>query len=164
MKIKVGSGFDAHRFDSLKSDDHFITLGGVKVPHFFKLIAHSDGDVVLHALVDALLGVVAAGDIGLHFPPSDPQWKNCNSERFVVFAHDLVKQKGGVVNNVDVTIICEAPRIGKYRQAMQESIARILSLDIADVNIKATTTEQMGFTGRGEGIAASVTLCAAFPY
>ena len=127
---------------------------GVKVPHSQGLIGHSDADVGLHALTDALLGAIGAGDIGEHFPPSDPQWKGASSDRFARHAADLVANAGGRIVNVDVTLICELPKIGPHRVAMVERIAAILGLEPGQVSVKATTTEGMGFTGRGEGLAA----------
>lgn len=162
MKIKVGSGFDAHKFAAEANENNFVTLGGIRVPHQYKLMAHSDGDLVLHALVDALLGTVAGGDIGLHFPPSDPKWKGYDSSFFLSFANDMVVKAGGKIQNVDITIICEAPKVTPYRNAIQARIAELLNLDVGDVNIKGTTTEKMGFTGRKEGIACQATACVLF--
>jgi 2-C-methyl-D-erythritol 4-phosphate cytidylyltransferase/2-C-methyl-D-erythritol 2,4-cyclodiphosphate synthase len=126
----------------------------VKFPHARKLAGHSDADVALHALTDAILGAVAAGDIGGHFPPSDPKWRGAASSLFLEHARDLVAAAGGRIVHADVTIICEAPRIGPFRDAMRERIAALLLLPPARISIKATTTERLGFTGRGEGIAA----------
>lgn len=151
---KIGMGFDAHRFELSMDPDNFIMLCGVKVPCEYSIIAHSDGDVALHALTDALLGTIAAGDIGMHFPPSDIRWKNANSTHFVRHACDLIEAKGGQINNVDLTIIGQTPRISSYRLQMQDSLARMLKTSLDNINIKATTTEEMGFTGRKEGIAA----------
>jgi 2-C-methyl-D-erythritol 4-phosphate cytidylyltransferase/2-C-methyl-D-erythritol 2,4-cyclodiphosphate synthase len=148
---RIGSGFDAHRFSG---EPGFVILGGIKILHNKTIIAHSDGDLVLHALTDALLGTIAAGDIGQHFPPSDERWKNCDSAEFVRHAHSLIQAKGGQIVNIDITIICERPKVGPYRQQIQESIANILGLQPDQVSVKATTTEKMGFTGREEGIAA----------
>ncbi len=147
---RTGSGFDAHRF----GPGDAVWLCGVKVPHSQGLIGHSDADVGLHALTDALLGAIGAGDIGEHFPPSDPQWKGASSDRFARHAADLVANAGGRIVNVDVTLICELPKIGPHRVAMVERIAAILGLEPGQVSVKATTTEGMGFTGRGEGLAA----------
>ncbi len=160
--IKVGSGFDAHRFALESSDQNFIMLGGIKIPHQYKLLAHSDGDVLLHALTDALLGAIGAGDIGVHFPPTDPKWRNEDSTKFVKFANDLIKKEKGFISNVDLTIICEAPRITSFRELIQTRISEILDLDIKNVNIKGTTTEKMGFTGRREGIACQAIACVLF--
>lgn len=149
-QVRIGFGFDVHRF--MPGDR--IILGGVEIPSEMALDGHSDADVVLHALTDALLGAVAAGDIGQHFPPSDPQWKGAASDRFVRHAADIVRAAGGTVVNVDITVIAEQPRIGPHRAAMVERIAAILGIHPSRVGIKATTTERLGFTGRGEGLAA----------
>ena len=127
---------------------------GVRIEHDKGLAGHSDADVALHAIVDALLGAVAKGDIGSHFPPSDPQWKGASSDRFLIHAGKLVGDSGYRVGNIDLTIICEAPKIGPYREAMRERIANLLDIDIGAISVKATTTERLGFAGRGEGIAA----------
>ncbi len=161
-KVKVGSGFDAHRFGSESSDENFVMLGGVKILHPYCLLAHSDGDVLLHALTDALLGTIGAGDIGLHFSPDDPRWKDQDSVQFINFANDLVKKRKGVVSNVDITVICESPKISPFRDQIQGRVAEILGLDVHDVNIKGTTTEKMGFTGRKEGIACQAVVCVLF--
>jgi 2-C-methyl-D-erythritol 4-phosphate cytidylyltransferase/2-C-methyl-D-erythritol 2,4-cyclodiphosphate synthase len=129
-------------------------LGGVEVPHERGLAGHSDADVALHAITDALLGAAALGDIGDHFPPSDPQWKGAASDRFLAHAADLIRRRGGIIDHVDCTILCEAPRIGPFRASMRSRIAAILRLTEAQVSVKATTTEGLGFTGRREGIAA----------
>jgi 2-C-methyl-D-erythritol 4-phosphate cytidylyltransferase / 2-C-methyl-D-erythritol 2,4-cyclodiphosphate synthase len=147
---RTGSGFDVHAFEP--GDQ--VWIGGVSIPHGRSLKGHSDADVALHALTDALLGAIAAGDIGDHFPPSDPQWKGAPSPLFLEHARRLVEARGGAVEHVDVTIICEAPRIGPHRQAMRERIAQLLRLPMDRVSVKATTTERLGFTGRGEGVAA----------
>jgi 2-C-methyl-D-erythritol 4-phosphate cytidylyltransferase/2-C-methyl-D-erythritol 2,4-cyclodiphosphate synthase len=147
---RVGFGFDVHAFAAGEA----LWLGGVPIPHDKGLAGHSDADVVLHALTDAILGALGAGDIGDHFPPSDPQWRGAASSLFLEHARDLVEQAGGRIAHVDVTIVCEAPRIGPYRDAMRAHIADLLRLPVARTSIKATTTEHLGFTGRGEGIAA----------
>lgn len=147
---RTGYGFDVHRFETGRP----LWLCGVEVAHDQGLAGHSDADVALHALVDALLGAKAAGDIGDHFPPSDQRWKNAASDRFLEHARDIATSDGGIIDHVDITIICETPKIGPYRSAMQIRIATLLALDIRQVSIKATTTERLGFTGRGEGIAA----------
>ncbi len=149
-QIRTGMGYDVHRLAT--GED--LWLGGVKIDHDKGLAGHSDADVLLHALTDALLGAVAAGDIGDHFPPSDPQWRGAASVRFVEHAASLIAEKGGIIHNVDMTIICEAPKIKPHREAIRRNIAEILSLGTDRVNIKATTTEGLGFTGRKEGIAA----------
>lgn len=149
-EIRVGTGFDVHRF---KPGDH-VTLCGIRIPHDRALEGHSDADAGLHALTDALLGAIGAGDIGVHFPPSDARWKDADSEIFLREAAERVKAAGGAVLNADVTLICEAPRIGPHRTAMTERIAGILGISADRVNVKGTTTEKLGFLGRGEGIAA----------
>lgn len=148
--LRIGSGYDVHRL----SEGEALWLCGVKVPHSHGLAGHSDADVAIHALVDALLGAIGAGDIGQHFPPSDPQWQGAASARFLAHAVALVDAAGYAVGNVDLTIICEAPKIGPHRQAMRESLAKLLGVDIAAVSVKATTTEGLDATGRREGIAA----------
>ncbi|MFN7038647.1 MAG: 2-C-methyl-D-erythritol 2,4-cyclodiphosphate synthase [Alphaproteobacteria bacterium] len=160
-KVCVGSGFDAHKFSDVKNG--FIILGGIKIPFEKSIIAHSDGDVVLHALVDAMLGTISAGDIGMHFSPSDERWKNADSSLFVKHALNLIKSKAGIINNADITIIGERPKIGKYREEMKKNIAKLLEIDSEQVNIKATTTERMGFTGREEGLAAQAVIAVEFP-
>jgi 2-C-methyl-D-erythritol 4-phosphate cytidylyltransferase/2-C-methyl-D-erythritol 2,4-cyclodiphosphate synthase len=147
---RTGFGFDVHAF----SGEGPVTLGGIAVPHSRGLAGHSDADVVLHAITDALLGAAALGDIGQHFSPSDQQWKGASSDQFVAHAAKLIRQAGGIIDNIDCTIVCEAPRIGPFREVMRQRIAEIADLDPSQVSIKATTTERLGFTGRGEGIAA----------
>ncbi|MBF0168144.1 MAG: bifunctional 2-C-methyl-D-erythritol 4-phosphate cytidylyltransferase/2-C-methyl-D-erythritol 2,4-cyclodiphosphate synthase [Alphaproteobacteria bacterium] len=151
MIPRSGSGFDVHRFK--EGGDH-VWLCGVKVPHSHGLEGHSDADVALHALTDALLGAIAAGDIGYHFPPSDPQWKGASSDRFLAHAASLVAARGGRIVNLDVTIICERPKVGPHRPAMIKRLAEILDIEEERISVKATTTEGLGFTGRQEGIAA----------
>jgi 2-C-methyl-D-erythritol 4-phosphate cytidylyltransferase / 2-C-methyl-D-erythritol 2,4-cyclodiphosphate synthase len=146
----VGTGYDVHRL----AEGEELWLCGIQVPADRGLAGHSDADVALHAVVDALLGACGAGDIGLHFPPSDPQWRGAPSSRFIAHALNLARDAGFQVGNVDLTIICEAPRIGPHREAMRGRLAELLGVAIAAVNVKATTTERLGFTGRGEGIAA----------
>jgi 2-C-methyl-D-erythritol 4-phosphate cytidylyltransferase/2-C-methyl-D-erythritol 2,4-cyclodiphosphate synthase len=148
--VRTGMGYDVHRL----AEGEELWLCGVKIEHSKGLAGHSDADVAIHALVDALLGAVAAGDIGDHFPPSDPQWRGASSDQFLAHAGTLVTGAGYAIGNVDVTIICEAPRIGPHKAAMRARLAAILAIDIAAVSVKATTTERLGFTGRGEGIAA----------
>lgn len=150
IEIRTGQGFDVHRFCP---GDH-VWLGGVQIPHTAGLDGHSDADVALHALTDAILGAIADGDIGQHFPPSDPQWKGASSDRFLADAARRAREAGARIVNVDITILAEAPRIGPHRSAMQARIADILGLGPGRVGIKATTTEGLGFTGRREGIAA----------
>jgi 2-C-methyl-D-erythritol 4-phosphate cytidylyltransferase / 2-C-methyl-D-erythritol 2,4-cyclodiphosphate synthase len=147
---RVGQGFDAHAFGP---GDH-VWLCGVKIPHDHGLIGHSDADVGLHALTDAILGAIGAGDIGMHFPPSDPEWRGAASDRFLRHAVGLVRERQGWIANVDVTLICERPKIGPYRDAMVQRIAAVADIEPGRVSVKATTTDGMGFTGRGEGIAA----------
>jgi 2-C-methyl-D-erythritol 4-phosphate cytidylyltransferase / 2-C-methyl-D-erythritol 2,4-cyclodiphosphate synthase len=147
---RTGMGYDVHQLESGKP----LWLCGVNIPHDRGLSGHSDADVALHALTDALLGAIGEGDIGTHFPPSDPQWKGAASHRFLEHARDLIKARGGVIDHVDVTIVCEAPKIGPHRDAMRQAVAQILGLNLSQVSIKATTTERLGFTGREEGIAA----------
>jgi 2-C-methyl-D-erythritol 4-phosphate cytidylyltransferase/2-C-methyl-D-erythritol 2,4-cyclodiphosphate synthase len=150
LDIRVGQGYDVHAF---APGDH-IRLGGVSIPHTHSLAGHSDADVLMHALTDALLGAICEGDIGKHFPPSDQKWKGASSEIFLSHACTLIKDKGGAIANVDVTIICEAPKIGPHRDEIRSKLAQIMSLDIERISIKATTTERLGFTGRKEGIAS----------
>lgn len=149
-QTRIGQGFDAHRWGPGGS----VWLCGIEIPHDQTLIGHSDADAGLHALTDALLGAIGDGDIGDHFPPSDPQWKGASSDRFLVHALQRVRARGGRVVNVDVTLICERPKVKPHRQAMRERVAALLELPLDAVSIKATTTEAMGFTGRGEGLAA----------
>lgn len=156
---RIGVGFDAHRFGP---GDH-VVLCGVKAAHTHGLAGHSDADVAWHALTDALLGAIAAGDIGDHFPPTDPQWRGASSDRFLRHAANLIGTRGGRIVNVDVTIICERPRIKPLRDAMRDSTAQVLGLSREAVSVKATTTEEMGFTGRGEGIAAQASACVLTP-
>jgi 2-C-methyl-D-erythritol 4-phosphate cytidylyltransferase/2-C-methyl-D-erythritol 2,4-cyclodiphosphate synthase len=150
LAMRVGTGYDVHRL----ADGEELWLCGVKIEHSQGLAGHSDADVAIHAVVDALLGAVAAGDIGQHFPPSDPQWRGASSDRFLAHAVGLVRAAGYGVGQIDLTLICEAPRIGPHRAAMRDSLARIMGVDIGAVSVKATTTERLGFTGRSEGIAA----------
>lgn len=149
-EFRTGMGFDAHRF---VAGDH-VWLCGVKIAHDRTLEGHSDADAGLHALTDALLGAIGAGDIGQHFPPSDPKWRGANSAQFLEHAMDLLRAKGGMLANADVTLICERPKIGPHREAMRARIAEILNVDTSRISVKATTTEGMGFTGRNEGLAA----------
>ena len=148
--MKVGLGFDVHAFGP---GDH-VTIGGVRIPHVAGLVAHSDGDVALHALADALLGAIGAGDIGQHFPDTEPAWRGADSRELLRQVVGLVSAAGFRPGNCDLTVIAEAPRLGPHRDAMRANIAADLGVDPAAVNVKATTTERLGFTGRGEGIAA----------
>ena len=159
FETRVGMGFDVHRFGP---GDHLM-LCGVRVPHEQGAIGHSDGDVGLHAIVDAVLGAIAAGDIGTHFPPTDEAWRGTDSERFVAHALALLGARGGRLCHVDVTLICERPRIGPHRAAMTARLAAVLGLDAARIGLKATTTERLGFTGRGEGIAAQAVATVRLP-
>ena len=147
---RTGMGFDVHAFAGTGP----IMLGGIAIPHDRGLQGHSDADVVLHAITDALLGAVGLGDIGEHFPPSEPRWKGAESARFLAHSAALVRAEGGLIDHIDCTVIAEVPKIGPHREAMRARIASILDLDVAQVSLKATTTEGLGFTGRGEGIAA----------
>ncbi len=148
--IRIGQGIDVHAF----GDGDHLMLGGVRVPHERGVLAHSDGDVVLHALCDAMLGALALGDIGRHFPPSDPQWKGADSRAFVRHCNRLLAEQGWRVGNADITVICERPKIGPHADAMRANIAQDLGIGLDAVSVKATTSEKLGFTGRGEGIAA----------
>jgi 2-C-methyl-D-erythritol 4-phosphate cytidylyltransferase / 2-C-methyl-D-erythritol 2,4-cyclodiphosphate synthase len=156
---RAASGFDVHKFGP---GDH-VWLCGVKVPHDHGLIGHSDADAGLHALTDALLGTIAAGDIGDHFPPSDDRWRGAASDQFLAHAAHLVRERGGLIDHVDVTLICERPKVGPHRDAMRARIAEILGLGIDRVSVKATTTEKLGFTGRQEGIAAQAMASVRLP-
>jgi 2-C-methyl-D-erythritol 4-phosphate cytidylyltransferase / 2-C-methyl-D-erythritol 2,4-cyclodiphosphate synthase len=147
---RTGMGYDVHRLEFGKE----LWLGGILIPHDKGLAGHSDADVALHALVDALLGAAGDGDIGTHFPPSEEQWAGAASTRFVEYARDRIAARGGLIDHVDLTIICEAPKIGPHRSAIRARIAALLQIEQDSVSIKATTTERLGFTGRGEGIAA----------
>jgi 2-C-methyl-D-erythritol 4-phosphate cytidylyltransferase/2-C-methyl-D-erythritol 2,4-cyclodiphosphate synthase len=157
--IRVGQGFDVHPFGL---GDRLMVCG-VEIPHGAGVVGHSDADVGLHALTDAILGAIGAGDIGTHFPPSDPQWKGASSDRFLTHAVGLVRARGGGIAALDVTIICERPRIGPHRAAMVERVAAIVGIAADRVSVKATTTEKLGFTGRGEGIAAQAVATVRLP-
>jgi 2-C-methyl-D-erythritol 4-phosphate cytidylyltransferase / 2-C-methyl-D-erythritol 2,4-cyclodiphosphate synthase len=158
--VRTGNGFDVHAF----ADGDHIMLGGVRIAHTRGVTGHSDADVALHALVDAILGALADGDIGQHFPPSDPQWKGAASEKFLAFACERVRARSGVIAHLDVTIVCEAPRIGPHRDAMRARIAAIAGIGVDRVGVKATTSEKLGFTGRGEGIVAMATATVRLPW
>ncbi len=157
--VRTGFGFDVHAFEINTP----LWLGGVEIPYEKGLKGHSDADVALHALTDALLGAVGEGDIGLHFPPSDTQWKGASSDQFLVHAAKLVEKRGGKISNIDVTIICEAPKIGPYRNDMRQRIASLLKVSPDRVSVKGTTTEKLGFTGRQEGIAAKAVATVRLP-
>jgi len=157
--VRTATGYDVH---ALTDGDH-VWLGGVRIPHSGALAGHSDADVALHALVDAILGALADGDIGAHFPPTDPQWRGAPSDKFLAFAVDRVRQRGGRIAHLDITIVCEAPRIGPHRDAMRAHIAGIAGIGIDRVAVKATTNESLGFIGRREGIAAMATATIRLP-
>jgi 2-C-methyl-D-erythritol 4-phosphate cytidylyltransferase/2-C-methyl-D-erythritol 2,4-cyclodiphosphate synthase len=148
--IRMGQGYDVHAF----GPGDAVWLGGVAIPHTHGLAGHSDADVLSHAITDAILGAIAEGDIGAHFPPSDPQWKGAASSIFLAHACELVRARGGAIANVDATIICEAPKIGPHRERIREKLAETMGVEIGRIAIKATTTERLGFTGRQEGMAA----------
>jgi 2-C-methyl-D-erythritol 4-phosphate cytidylyltransferase/2-C-methyl-D-erythritol 2,4-cyclodiphosphate synthase len=162
MEIRTGMGFDVHAFETSPSSRKLM-LCGIHVPHTYALAGHSDADVGLHALTDALLGTVGAGDIGTHFPPSDNAYKNMDSAIFLKKSVDLIEERSGKINNVDITLICEAPKIGSHREDMVARISEITGLDKSRISIKATTTEKLGFTGRGEGIAAQAIATVSLP-
>lgn len=157
--VRTGTGFDVHRF----AEGNHVWLCGVAVPHTRTLEGHSDADVALHALTDAILGALGAGDIGSHFPPSDPQWKGADSALFLRHAVDLVARRGGRIAHADVTVICERPKVGPHRAAMVARLAELLGIEADRVSVKATTTEKLGFTGRGEGIAAQAVATVRLP-
>lgn len=158
-QVRTGLGFDAHRWGP---GDH-VWLCGVSIPHSASLIGHSDADAGLHALTDAILGAMGDGDIGDHFPPTDPQWKGASSDRFLAHAIERLHARGGQLINVDVTLICEQPKVKPHRQAMRERLAKLLKVSLDAVSVKATTTEAMGFTGRGEGLAAQALATISLP-
>lgn len=162
MRTATGMGYDVHALMPA-GQSHHIRLGGIDIEHTHKLHGHSDADVVLHAIVDALLGALSEGDIGTHFPPSNPQWKGANSATFVTYTRDKVAARGGVIEHVDVTIICEHPKIGPHREAMRTHIATLLGIHENRISIKATTTERLGFTGREEGIATHAIATVKLP-
>ncbi len=150
--MRIGQGIDVHAF----GDGDHVTLGGVRIPHERGLVAHSDGDVVIHALCDAMLGAIADGDIGVHFPPSDPLWRNADSRTFLRAVTARVAARGLRLGNADVTVVCERPKIAPHAAAMRERLAADCGVGIDAISVKATTSEKLGFTGRGEGIAAFV--------
>jgi 2-C-methyl-D-erythritol 4-phosphate cytidylyltransferase/2-C-methyl-D-erythritol 2,4-cyclodiphosphate synthase len=158
--VRTGNGIDVHAFGP---GDH-VMLGGIRIAHDRALVGHSDADVALHALTDAILGALADGDIGAHFPPSDPQWRGAASDRFLSFAVNRVAARGGRIAHLDLTIVCESPRIGPHRDAMRARIAELAQIGIGRVAVKATTSEKLGFTGRGEGIAAYATATVRLPW
>ena len=164
LRPRTGMGFDVHRLEAVNDADHDgLVIMGLTLPEPYRMIGHSDADVGLHALTDALLGALAIGDIGSHFPPSDPRWKGADSAIFLDHAADAVERAGGVIEHVDVTLICERPKIGPYRDAMAERLSALLHLARTRISIKATTTERLGFTGRGEGIAAQAVATVLLP-
>jgi 2-C-methyl-D-erythritol 4-phosphate cytidylyltransferase/2-C-methyl-D-erythritol 2,4-cyclodiphosphate synthase len=158
--LRLGNGFDVHAF----GDGDHVWIGGIMIPHDRGLTGHSDADVGLHAIVDAILGAIADGDIGKHFSPNDPRWKGASSDQFLKFAVDRVAKRGGKIAHLDLTIVCEAPRIGPHREAMRTRIAEIADVSVDRVAVKATTSEQLGFTGRKEGIAAMATATVRLPW
>jgi 2-C-methyl-D-erythritol 4-phosphate cytidylyltransferase/2-C-methyl-D-erythritol 2,4-cyclodiphosphate synthase len=158
--IRTGTGYDVHAFGA----GGHVMICGVRVPHTKGFLAHSDGDVGLHALVDSILGALADGDIGSHFPPSDPRWKGASSDRFLKYAADRVTARGGRIANLEVTLICERPKIGPLRDTMRARIAEISGVDVSRVAVKATTSERLGFTGREEGIAATASATIRLPW
>ncbi len=159
-EIRTGYGFDAHRFEDGKN---FVTLGGVEIPHSKGLLGHSDADVALHALTDAILGAISAGDIGLHFPCSDPKWKGASSDIFLRHAANILYERDGVINNVDLTIVCESPKITPHRYNIIKRISEILSISEDRISVKATTTEGMGYEGRKEGISSTAIVTVKLP-
>ncbi|MHA6719316.1 bifunctional 2-C-methyl-D-erythritol 4-phosphate cytidylyltransferase/2-C-methyl-D-erythritol 2,4-cyclodiphosphate synthase [Sphingomonas sp. RS6] len=159
MRVRTATGYDVHRF----AEGEALWLGGVRIPHHQGLSGHSDADVALHAITDALLGTIGAGDIGMHFPPSDPQWRGAASARFLEHAVAMIHVAGGVIDFIDLTMVCEAPKIGPHREAIRASIAAIVGLSVDQVSVKATTTERLGFTGRGEGMAAQAVATVRVP-
>ena len=154
MDFRIGQGYDVHAFGE---GDH-VVLGGVRIAHERGVLAHSDGDVVIHALCDALLGALALGDIGVHFPPSDARWKGADSTELLSQVMAMVRARGHELGNADMTVICEAPKINPHVPAMRARLAEVMGVDVDRLSVKATTTEKLGFTGRGEGIAAQATV------
>jgi 2-C-methyl-D-erythritol 4-phosphate cytidylyltransferase/2-C-methyl-D-erythritol 2,4-cyclodiphosphate synthase len=158
--LRIGTGYDVHAF----ADGDHVWLGGLKIAHDRGLTGHSDADVALHALVDAILGALADGDIGQHFPPTDVRWRGASSDQFLKFAAERVNERGGRIAHLDITIVCEAPKIGPHRDAMRARIAEIAGVAVERVAVKATTSERLGFTGRREGIAAMATATVRMPW
>ncbi|WP_154222755.1 2-C-methyl-D-erythritol 2,4-cyclodiphosphate synthase [Marinicella rhabdoformis] len=156
--MRIGQGFDVHAF----GEGDFLTLGGIKVPHNKGFIAHSDGDVLIHAICDALLGALALGDIGIHFPPSDAQWKDCDSGVFLKHCYQLIQTEGYQIGNIDCTLMAEMPKIKPHALVIRENLAGLLNIETNQISLKATTTEKLGFTGRKEGMAALV-VCLMTP-
>jgi len=153
-QFRIGQGIDVHAFE----EGEFVHLAGVRIPHTHGLKAHSDGDVVLHALADALLGALALGDIGQHFPDTDDEFKGADSRILLKHVYDLILKEGYMLGNADITVACERPKLAKYNLEMRQSIAEVLNADISQISVKATTTEKLGFTGRHEGILATATV------
>lgn len=153
-QLRIGQGLDVHAFEA----GSFVTLAGIQIPHTHGLKAHSDGDVVLHALCDALLGALALGDIGQHFPDTDPQFKGADSKQLLRHVYQLILDHGYQLNNADITVACERPKLAVHNLAMRQSIADVLNVDVSQIGLKATTTEKLGFTGRQEGILSSATV------
>lgn len=156
MRVRIGNGFDFHR---LEVSTKKMFLGGLELETGYSIIAHSDGDIILHTIVDALLGSVSAGDIGTLFPDSDPQWQDASSLIFLQKALDIIKNKGFVISNIDITIMCEHPKIKPLREIILQNLSLIIGISTEDISLKATTTEKMGFLGRGEGIGCFATVC-----
>ncbi len=153
IEYRVGIGFDVHKFITDKIDNNYIILGGIKIQHNKSVKAHSDGDVLIHSLVDAILGSLALGDIGDYFPDNNKKWENANSQIFLDKALELLKDKNAELVNIDIIVICEAPKITPHKTKIKENLANILNLSLDSINIKATTTEKLGFLGREEGVA-----------
>ena len=154
LPIRIGQGMDVHAFE----EGEYVTLAGIQIPHTHGLKAHSDGDVVLHALCDALLGALALGDIGQHFPDTDPEFKGADSRQLLKHVYNLIKDRGYVLANADITVACERPKLAKHNLEMRQSIANVMDVDVTQISIKATTTEKLGFTGRQEGILSTATV------
>ena len=163
QETRTGQGYDVHRLVPAK-EDRKLVLGGIEIAHDYALEGHSDADVLLHAITDALLATIGAGDIGMHFSPKDPRWKNADSAKFLRHAADLVGQKNGLITHIDATLVCEEPKIGPYRERIRARIGEILSLPVERISLKATTTEGLGFTGRREGIAAQAIATVRLPF
>ena len=156
--VRIGNGIDVHRFDMSEAEDSSIILGGVTIPHQFRLLAHSDGDVLTHALMDAMLGALALGDIGTHFPDTDERYRGISSMELLEIVRHLIIEKGWQIGNADMTIVAQAPKIAPHVAAICTSLSRALSVRQDQISVKATTTEKLGFTGRGEGIAVYATV------
>lgn len=154
IPIRIGQGMDVHAFE----EGDFVTLAGIQIPHTHGLKAHSDGDVVLHALCDALLGALALGDIGQHFPDTDAEFKGADSRKLLKNVYQLILDRGYKLNNADITVACERPKLAKHNLEMRQSIADVLDVDVTQISVKATTTEKLGFTGRQEGILSTATV------